>query len=468
MVKTGLGVRRRAGMVFCAMLAAGLGAAVAPAAAVASTPRFAPRLHRDAAELPKDPLDLRAAAFGQVGTQLSLTLRTRAAWVAAGPSDRSLCVTLLRDRPVGQICVSANRARKPLVRFRPAQSGHPRFGRLRTVRGAEVAHSGRTLRVLVYPHALGLRPGRLSWFVRSHLRSCRRHCTDRLPDAGTLPLQIGVYGAPRCFGAAARAGESGCANPALRRLVTPAPSDAELMPDLPCHAHHIRRYAPVVPCSFGAGFTSGPPRLALIGDSHGMSFRATVEVAAQALGLKVMSLTAAGCGFGIEVYPGWPRVDKHCRRHTEQVLRWLRAHPSIHTVLLASSAVHGYTEDGLAKLWSRIPRSVRRIYVVVDIPRVSYKTAGCVNGVRRRHAVSDGACAVPRDEQSLPPDPAPAAVAQSGPRVHLIDLTRYFCDSEHCFPVIGGAYVYRDTNHMNTVFAATLGPYLLEGMGLSP
>jgi hypothetical protein len=310
----------------------------------------------------------------------------------------------------------------------------------------------------------------LRWFVRSRSTkgSCGRGCTDRLPDAGALSAQVSVYGAPRCFGAAARAGESGCANPALRRLVTPAPSDAELSPDLPCHAQHPRRYAPVVPCSFGAGYASGPPRLALIGDSHAMSFRATAEVAAQALGLKAVSLTAAGCGFGTDVYPGWPRIDKHCRRHTKQVLRWLGAHPSIRTVLLVSSATHGYTEEGLAELWSRIPESVRRVDVVVDVPRVSYKTAGCVKAVRKRHAVSDGACALPRDEKTLPPDPAPGAVARSGPRVHLIDLTSYFCDSTHCFPVIGGAYVYRDTNHMNQVFAATLGPYLLQGMGLTP
>jgi hypothetical protein len=48
--------------------------------------------------------------------------------------------------------------------------------------------------------------------------------------------------------------------------------------------------------------------------------------------------------------------------------------------------------------------------------------------------------------------------------VHLVDLTSLFCDSAHCFPVVGGAYVYRDTNHMNTTFAATLGPYLLRAM----
>lgn len=450
------------------MLVAGAAAAGSAADAQAAGPRFSPSPHRDATERRAHPVDLRSAAFGQVGTQLSLALRTGRPWSAADPSDDALCLTLSRDRPVGQMCIATNRARtKPIVRFRPARSARGSYGPLRTMRGAEVERSGRTLRVRVYPRALGLSPGDLRWVVRSN-GSCGRRCADRLPDAGTLPAEVSVYGAPRCFGAAARAGEGGCQNPALRRLVVPAPSDAELMPDLPCDAQHIKRYAPVVPCTFGARFAAGPPRLALIGDSHGMSFRATAEVAAQALRLKAVSLTAAGCGFGIEVHAGWPRVDQHCRRHTEQVLRWLRAHPSIHTVLLASSATHGYTEDGLADLWSRIPESVSRVHVVVDVPRVSHKTAGCVKVVRKRHAVSDGACALRRDEKTLPYDPAPQGVAQSGPRVRLIDLTQHFCDSAHCFPVIGGAYVYRDTNHMNLVFAPTLGPYLLEGMGLSP
>jgi hypothetical protein len=453
------------------LVATAAATAVAAPAAPAAGPRFTPGLHHDAAGRHKDPLDLRAAAFGQVGTQLSMTLRTWGAWPARGLSNDSLCVTLLGDHPVGQLCLAANRPRKPIVRFRRALSGGAGYGRLRTVRAADVARSKRTLRVLVYPRAIGLRPGRLRWLVRSRWSKgacAARHCVDRLPNAGAVPVDVGVYGAPHCFGAASPAGGGGCVNPALRRFVTPAPSDAELMPDLPCHPQHVRRYAPVVPCSFGAGFASGPPRLALIGDSHAMSFRATAEVAAQALGLKAISLATAGCGFGIEVAPGRRPISKHCRSHTEQVLHWLSEHPSIDIAVLTSSAIHGYTEDGLARLWSRIPESVKRVYVVVDVPRVSFKTASCVQSVRDRHAVSAGACALARDDETLPADPAPGAVAQSGPRVHLIDLTPHFCDSAHCFPVIGGAYVYRDTNHLNTVFAATLGPYLLEGMGLTP
>lgn len=428
------GARARAA--FCIALVA---LAVTAVPAAAAGPRFAPRPHADPAEHPTGRLDLRSAAFGQVGTQLSLTVRTQRPWSGHG----SLCLAL---QPGGRLCVL-----KSSIRFRATGSKAAR-----PVRGATVARRGRTVRALVYPRSVGLRPGEsVRWFVRGH--------ADRLPDTGHLSAAVSVYGAPWCFGAAA----NGCENPALKRLVTPTVADAELMPDLPCDAHHPRSYAPVVPCTFGASYATGPPRLALIGDSHGMSFRATTKVASDALGLKAVSLTHASCGFGLEVGPGWPKVSKECRRHVEQVLRWLGAHPKVHTALLVSSALYGYTEDGLRKLWSRIPASVRNVYAVADVPRVSYKTANCVKSVRERHAVSEGACAVRRDDKSLPPDPVVGAASEGAdPRVHLIDFTRLFCDDAHCFPVIGGAYVYRDTNHMNQVFAATLGPYLVEGMGL--
>src|SRR3954447_3985777 len=133
------------------VLVAAAAAAISAPAAGAAVPGFAPHLHRDPVEHRQDPLDLRAAAFGQVGTQLSLTLRTRGAWRPAG----SLCVTLLRDAPVGRVCVAGKRTH-PILRFRAAHSSHSR-----TVRGADVTRRGRTLRALLYPRALGLGPGPL-------------------------------------------------------------------------------------------------------------------------------------------------------------------------------------------------------------------------------------------------------------------------------------------------------------------
>ena len=48
------------------------------------------------------------------------------------------------------------------------------------------------------------------------------------------------------------------------------------------------------------------------------------------------------------------------------------------------------------------------------------------------------------------------------PRVQAIDMTRYFCDSLYCFPVVGGVLVNRDFSHLSIAYARMLGPYLLR------
>jgi hypothetical protein len=55
-----------------------------------------------------------------------------------------------------------------------------------------------------------------------------------------------------------------------------------------------------------------------------------------------------------------------------------------------------------------------------------------------------------------------AAEGMSPSRVRTVDLTSFFCDDASCFPVIGGALVLRDQNHLTAVFSTTLGPYLLR------
>jgi hypothetical protein len=39
------------------------------------------------------------------------------------------------------------------------------------------------------------------------------------------------------------------------------------------------------------------------------------------------------------------------------------------------------------------------------------------------------------------------------------------CDARACFPVIGGALVYKDSTHVTSVHGRTLGPYLLRALG---
>ena len=119
-------------------------------------------------------------------------------------------------------------------------------------------------------------------------------------------------------------------------------------------------------------------------------------------------------------------------------------------------AGRGLSAGGYQAMWRRLPATVKRVYVLRDVPRGNASTGACVSRTRGR---TDTACSIPRGAAIIGDSSAQAATGAGG-RVRLIDLTRHFCSSSHCFPVVGGAYVYKDANHMNATFATTLGPFL--------
>ncbi len=117
---------------------------------------------------------------------------------------------------------------------------------------------------------------------------------------------------------------------------------------------------------------------------------------------------------------------------------------------------------GYIGAWNRLPASVAHIVVIRDIPYAHENTLACIEAAIRKHEDAGVTCAVPR-RAALRPDPEALAAQQlHSPRVQVIDLTRFFCDTPKCYPVIGGALVYRDADHLTRTFAATLGPYLLR------
>jgi hypothetical protein len=256
-------------------------------------------------------------------------------------------------------------------------------------------------------------------------------------------------------------------NSDFRRAVIPGPFKAQLTPDFPCQPRPSRRYDVIVPCAFGDPARRNRPRVALIGDSHSAHWRAALDVAAKAAGWGAVSITSPGCAFSTEVYPAPAPIPARCRQHSLEALDWLRRHPSVRTVVTSNAAGRGLTSAGYISMWNQAPASVRRIDVIRDVPRVSYATAGCVASIKRRRRVSARACAVAR-AAAFPGDTSAQAAARAGHRVRLLDFTRFFCGARRCFPVIGGAYVYRDFNHMNPVFNSTLGPYLLQEMRAHP
>jgi SGNH domain (fused to AT3 domains) len=117
---------------------------------------------------------------------------------------------------------------------------------------------------------------------------------------------------------------------------------------------------------------------------------------------------------------------------------------------------------GYMSAWRALPPSVKHIVVIRDPPHNVGSTRSCVERAQRQRRRPGPACARPRD-RSLEPDPAMVAAARAAARrVRTIDLTRFMCDSEQCYPVVGGVLVHKDRGHLTRSFSTTLGPFLLR------
>ena len=102
--------------------------------------------------------------------------------------------------------------------------------------------------------------------------------------------------------------------------------------------------------------------------------------------------------------------------------------------------------------------------MIRDTPKMRGDTDTCVQQAISAHRRAGTVCAVPRSS-SLDRDPAVSAAARRPNRVDYVDLTKFFCDRRECFPVIGGALVYKDATHITAVDGRTLGPFLLRALG---
>ncbi len=250
-------------------------------------------------------------------------------------------------------------------------------------------------------------------------------------------------------------------------MVTPTPSEAPIMPSAPC--------APIEPainvCTFGVPAASAVGTVALVGDSHADQWRAALEVVAQALNWQGVSITRPSCPFtAAPNHLSEPR-RLQCRQWTDGVIRWFVQHPQVSTVFVSDHlsgvvAARGQNQRtaqvaGYADVWKALPPSVKHIVVIRDIPYARYSTLACVQQALARRKNAGLACAL-RRRLALHTDAAVVAADRlRSPRVQVIDLTQFFCDRRLCYPVVGGALVYRDSGHLTRVFATTLGPFLL-------
>jgi hypothetical protein len=277
-----------------------------------------------------------------------------------------------------------------------------------------------------------------------------------------------------CFGAASRDPLTHCADPSLRLTIYPSPAEALLEPNAACVPDG--RTSLLYPCTFGvrrAATGGAAGTIALVGDSHASHWRAAVDVVAERKGLPAVSITRSRCPF-IDATVIMPRQDRvGCRRWNREVIAYLTNHREISTLFVSqrSSAQFVRTKGrdnletqvaGYISLWRSLPATIENVVVIRDTPRGSTASTLCVQRAFAARRAAGPRCSRHR-AQALHTDPAVVAARRlRSPRVHAIDLSNFFCDARRCFPVVGGAFVYKDGDHISTVFARTLGPYLLR------
>ena len=410
-------------------LAAGLASAATPAGASSdqlAVASRAPSPHDDGPE-GGTPLDLFGARFGQIADgDLQLAIRTYAPWQ---PSDvdsaqlRMMCVWLRADgepAPNGRICV---------VPIATATSGVGLRYTSLDVDGNALGIRDLTLdvrrpdatmvRATFSPSLLRLVPGLYHWQVRSLFEKVQ----DFLPNSGEVPLRITSASIPklqrRCFGAASRDVMHPCVNPALRRIVLPAPDDAVLAQNSPCLPIEIA--VMLRPCEFGVPAGTARDTVALLGDSHAAHWRAALERVAQRERWRGISITRSGCPLSqapARLSPASRRTS--CLQWNEQMAPWFAQHPEIHTAVVVAHvaaqvrAAEGMTPfetkvAGFEAAWKALPKSVARIFVIRDTPLVGYEALACVRNAHARHQDAGRVCAVPRAAALRRPDPAVTA-----------------------------------------------------------
>jgi hypothetical protein len=195
-----------------------------------------------------------------------------------------------------------------------------------------------------------------------------------------------------------------------------------------------------------------------------------LEVVAQAKGWHGISMTQPGCALNART----PRLHtrtltRDCARWLRGVKSWLAANPSVHTLFVSAHATTRYAADpvaGFRAAWRKLPASVKRIYVLRDVPGAVDPEADCVSRLIRRKRAVGSHCAQPRGP-ALPPDPEAIAVRGADPRVRLLDLTALMCSTDRCPAVIGGVLVRKDGDHITRAFSATLGRFVIRAMRTS-
>ncbi|RJQ82328.1 acyltransferase [Pseudonocardiaceae bacterium YIM PH 21723] len=332
------------------------------------------------------------------------------------------------------------------------------------------ASSRRTLTAMVAGMlVIGLAGGGLAW--GAELRADQAAVQER--DSALRP----------CYGAAALAPGSSCADPfRAADNVNMTALNGYWAPNAPCvrDKSGLPAGSSLSPwtCDLSKG-DANAPLVWLIGDSHSHQWLSTLVDVAAERHWRLRVANSAGCPVAKVRFRGklglnmQPDELDGCMNFGRDAVEQIEREKPAYVFTSAFTRVEkvddgsGRSEleqyrEGLQNYWHRWTATGAKVFPIADPPVGYSRQKDCVV----LHATDPLACAMTRAE-SMPPDAvALTASADADPSVRVIDLTNYFCDAERCYSVIGGVPVYFDDNHLNAVYARTLRPMLVAAAGI--
>ena len=293
-----------------------------------------------------------------------------------------------------------------------------------------------------------------AWFVNAPLY-----------NEGSRAIAAVQQDPPECFGAASVLDPS-CADADFGDTILPAPGFAGM--DRPGDEQCFVQLTDARPvsCTFGSDDPDAP-RVALIGDSHAYQLLPTFERMAEDNGWQLVTWFKGACPWNTTPLSTPGAFGAACTEWREGVQQAIDD-TELDAVFTAAIATTPYSSDGYGSAydaavagyrdaWSTVTDRGIPVITVVDNPVWETDPNKCL---RTRDASE---CDAVRADVLVANDPLREA-ASGLESVTLLDFTDAFCGDETCAPVVGGANIYRDQDHLTVTFVNTLAPWYTEAI----
>lgn len=270
---------------------------------------------------------------------------------------------------------------------------------------------------------------------------------------------------PECFGAASLL-DPACAGTDFGDTVLPAPGFAGI--DRPTDEQCFVQLTDARPvsCTFGSDEPDAP-RVALIGDSHAYQLLSTFQRMAEQNGWQLVTWFKGACPWNATPLSTPGAFGAACGQWRDRVQQAIDD-ADLDAVFTAAIATTPYSSAGFDSshdaavagyrdAWSTVTDRGIPVITVVDNPVWETDPNKCLR--TRDMSECDGA----RSDVLVADDPLRDA-ASGLDLVTLLDFTDVFCADDTCAPVVGGANVYRDQDHLTVTFADTLAPWYTDAI----